>query len=300
MKKLAAFDLVYLGYMAIVSLIVIVCRPAGMGIFLTWHAVVVGLLALIVVQYERRGGRFWTFCRYWYVVPFAISAFREIHYLAPLVHNFDDHHYDQVLQAIDRRWFGDVDGFWVGALPGPLVDLLHGCYWFYYVALLIPGWALFSRNDLLKMREYLSVVMLSVLVSYLGYFAVPAIGPHHFLDPRPASLDGWLLGGVMHRLVMAAELRMPDAFPSGHALMSMVVIAMAWRLYRPLFRWVLLPSLGCILATIALRYHYVVDVAASVALFPALILGGTLLHRWWEAVDVSAPQEREQPTSSLP
>jgi hypothetical protein len=294
MKKIAAFDLVNLGYIAIVSLVVIVCRPPGAWIFLACHAAVAGLLALILVQHGRRGGRFWTFCRWWYVVPFAVSAFREIHFLVPLVHNFDDRYYDQVLQSIDRRWFGDVDGFWLGRLPLPLVDLLHGCYWFYYVSLLIPGGALFRRADWAKLQEYLSVVMLSLLVSYLGYFAVPAVGPHHFLIPRPAWLDGWLLGGVMHRAVMAAELRMPDAFPSGHALMSMVVIAMSWRLHRPLFRWVLLPSLGCMVATIALRYHYVVDVAASVALFPALLLAGTLLHRGWDGPGAPVPAAQER------
>ncbi len=235
------------------------------------------------------------------MVPFVLAAYREIHFLVPLVHNFDDQHYDRVLQAIDRRWFGDVDAFWIGRVPGPLVDLLHCCYWFYYVALLIPGGALYRRSDWGRMREYLSVVMLALLVSYLGYFAVPAVGPHHFIHPRPPELDGWRMGGAMHRAVMAAELRMPDAFPSGHALMSMIVIALAWRLHRPHFKVMVLPSLGCIVATIALRYHYVVDVAASVALFPALLLGGTLLNSWWEGVAVPAPRERlQQSTSSLP
>jgi membrane-associated phospholipid phosphatase len=106
----------------------------------------------------------------------------------------------------------------------------------------------------------------------------------------------------MHRMVVAAELTMPDAFPSGHALMSMVVIGMTWRLYRPAFKFVVGPSLGCVLATVALRYHYVVDVIAAAALFPVVWLGGIALNRLWEdgRLDVSAPQKREPSTSSLP
>jgi hypothetical protein len=302
MKKLAAFDLVTFGYVGIISLIVLVVRPAGTGLFLALHAAAALWVGLILVAHDRFGGRFWTFLRYWYVLPLVLCAFREIHYLVPLVHPFADRHFDLVLQSLDRRWFGDVDGFFVGKWPPVLVDVLHLCYWFYYVALLIPGGVLFARADWLRLREFLAVTMTSLLTSYLGYFAVPAVGPHHFLQPRPAALDGWILGGAMHRVVMAAELTMPDAFPSGHALLSLVVIALTWRLYRPAFKWVLGPCLGCILATVALRYHYIVDVVASFALFPAVLLGGAALHRRWEGSGAARPAtpDPEAPTSSLP
>jgi len=294
MKKLAAFDLVNLAYLAIVSLVVIVCRPPNSWIFLSLQAAAAGWIGLILYAQDRWGGRFWTFLRYWYVVPFVLCAFREIHYLVPLVHPFDDQHFDRVLQSFDRRWFGDVDGFFVGHLPSGLVDVLHLCYWFYYIALLIPGGVLYRRQDWAGLRQFLSVTMTALLTSYLGYFAVPAIGPHHFLHPRPAALDGWLLGGSMHRMVMAAELSMPDAFPSGHALMSLVVIVMSWRLSRPCFKGVIGPSLGCILATVALRYHYVVDVIAAAALFPAVLMAGLAFDRRWEGRGAPAA------TSSLP
>jgi hypothetical protein len=302
MKKIAAFDLVNLAYIATISLVVIVCRPPGSGVFLALHAAAAGWIGLLLFAQDRWGGRFWTFLRYWYVVPFVLCAFREMHYLVPRVHPFDDHHYDRVLQSLDRRWFGDVDAFFIGNLPSALVDILHLCYWFYYIALLIPGGVLYRRHDWAGLRQFLSVTMLALLTSYLGYFVVPAIGPHHFLSPRPAALDGWLLGGAMHRMVMAAELTMPDAFPSGHALMSLVVIVMSGRLSRPCFKAVIIPSLGCILATVALRYHYLVDVIGAFAVFPAVLLGGSALNRWWEggSEDVSAAQERPQSTSSLP
>jgi hypothetical protein len=302
MKKVAAFDLINLSYVATISLVVIACRPPHSLVFLALHGAAAGWIGLLLFAHDRYGGRFWSFCRYWYVVPFVLCAFREIHYLVPLVHPFGDHHFDRILQTLDLRWFGNVDAFFIGNWPPGLIDLLHLCYWFYYIALLIPGGGLYGRRDWAGLRQFLSVTMLGLLTSYLGYFAVPAIGPHHFLHPRPPVLDGWMLGGAMHRMVLAAELTMPDAFPSGHALMSMVVIVMTWRLYRPAFKFVIGPSLGCILATVALRYHYVVDVIASATLFPAVLLGGIALNRLWEEgrVDDSAPQKGEPSTSSLP
>jgi hypothetical protein len=293
MKKLAAFDLVILGYIAIVTAIVLAFRPPGTLIYLTYHAVVVGMIALIIYAHEHYGGKVFAFCRYWYVVPIILGAFREIHWLVPAVHPFDDNRFDRVLAGLDRRWFGDVEAFFLHGWPLFTADLLHLCYWFYFISMLIPGGALYSAADWKKLREYLSVIMLGMFVSYLGYFVVPAVGPHHFYHPRPPQLDGLLLGKYLHEAILAAEWEMPDAFPSGHALMSMIVIVMTWRLHRPTFRVVVVPAAGCVLATMALRYHYVVDVLASVTLLPVVICLGLALHRWWDGtVSVPATEKR--------
>jgi membrane-associated phospholipid phosphatase len=82
---------------------------------------------------------------------------------------------------------------------------------------------------------------------------------------------------------------MPDAFPSGHALLSMIVIVMSWRLHRPTFRLVVGPAVGCVIATMVLRYHYVVDVLASVALLPGVVFAGLALYRWWDRPTVTVP-----------
>jgi hypothetical protein len=120
------------------------------------------------------------------VIFLCAAAFREMHYLIPQVHPFDDHRYDFILRDLDRRWFGDVDAFFL-AWPGAIVDLLHLCYWFYFVGFLILGGALHARKQWQGLREYLAVILTGLFVSYLGYFLVPAIGPHHFFHPRPPS-----------------------------------------------------------------------------------------------------------------
>ena len=292
MKKLAAFDLVLLGYIGIITLVVLLFRPEGTLLYLAYHLAAAGLIALIVYAHDRFGGRFWTFCRYWYVLLPCAAAFREMHYLIPKVHSFDDHRFDFILRDLDRRWFGNVDGFFL-SWPPSIMELLHFCYWFYFVSVLILGGVLYARQEWAKLREYLAVVITGLLLSYLGYYLVPAIGPHHFYNPRPAVLDGVFAGAHLHQAILAAEWSMPDAFPSGHALLSMIVIVMAWRLHRPTFNLVVGPATGCIIATMALRYHYIVDVLASVAILPAAVFAGLALHRRREPRDNgSATQNR--------
>jgi hypothetical protein len=280
MKNLAAFDLVILIYVGIITAVIVALRPEGTLVYLGYHAAAVGLIAMIVYAFEHHGGKLWTFCRYWYVPLVAGAAFREMHYLIPQVHPFEDHRWDGVLNGLDRRWFGDVDAFFLRC-PPLVMDALHVCYWFYFVSILIPGGVLFARKDWDGLKEYLTVILTGLLLSYLGYFVLPAIGPHHFFHPRPPQLDGWVVGKPLHEAMLAVEWKMPDAFPSGHALLSMIVIVMTWRLHRPTFRALVAPALGCVMATMVLRYHYVVDVVASVILLPPVLWAGIRFHRSW-------------------
>ena len=280
--RLLSFDAVVFGYLGILTVLVAVFRPPGSAIFLASHVGAAGLILVIVRAHARIGGRFWSLARYWYVVPVILACFRELHYLVPAVHPFDDLVWDARLAAVDRRWFGDVDGFFLRTLTPLTADVLHVCYWFYFASMVIPGVVLHRQGRMAELRTYTCVIVTCLFLSYLGYFLVPAIGPHHFYPARPEVLDGWLLGGPMHRTIVALEKRMADAFPSGHTLMSLAVMTLAWRYDRRIFWAVLAPSSGCILATMALRYHYVVDVAASFALWPAAMGLGYAIDRLWD------------------
>ena len=301
MKRLRSFDAVVLIYIGIISAIVLAARPEGAWIYLSYHAIVIVMIALVIHAHARFGGPLWTLLRYWYVVPVVLAAFRELHYLIPEVRPFNDWRFDRALAAVDARWFGDVNGFFLGAFPPVVIDVLHLCYWFYFFSMIITGAAIQRRGDYGRLSEYATIVLTALFLSYLGYFAVPAVGPHHFLHPRPAILDGWILGRPLHAALMAAEWEMPDAFPSGHALLSMVVMALAWRYHRPIFRWMAVPASGCLLATLALRYHYVVDVVASAAILPVAVWMGQSFARTWEGVLSKSRRDfGNSPTSSPP
>ncbi len=290
MRRINAPDVVTLAYLAAVTLIVLAARPDGMGIYLAYHGLALALVALLVAAHERHGGRFWTFLRHWYVLLLALAAFREIHYLVPEVNPFDDRRFDLALAAIDRAVLGDVDGFCLRLAHPLFIDALHLCYWFYFASILIPAAALYARGELGRAREYAAAVLAALYLSYLGYFAVPAVGPHYFFPSRPPELDGWIVGGPLHATIVSIEWEMPDAFPSGHTLVSLVVLVMSWRFCRRIFWAMLVPASGCIAATVMLRYHYVVDLAASVALLPAAVWAGTALHRRREGAGGAAPR----------
>lgn len=286
-KHLRSYDLPVLTYISIVTFLLLLSwsRVEHAWVFLAYHIAVVALIGLLLFANAKYGGRFWNIVRQWYPLVVVLASFREIHYLVPQVHPFDNWYWDEQLFSLDGALFGDV-GAWVRTiLWAPAVDVLSLCYWMYFPLATLIVVVLWRRGDMENFREMATVLMTSYFVSYLGYYAIPAVGPHLLEErmgmARDAAWDGVLVGAFLHKLLLAIEWQTPDAFPSGHSLVAMVCVLGAWR-YRILVPLISFVGTGIVLATIYLRYHYIVDVITSGVLLPAVWWGGQTLYRRWE------------------
>jgi len=96
------------------------------------------------------------------------------------------------------------------------------------------------------------------------------------------ELHGILLRDSIDSILNSLEGIKRDAFPSGHTAVTLVVLYLAYRFKKTLF-WIFLPIvLSLVVATVYLRYHYVVDVIAGVLLFVFTIYIGEKYYNWWE------------------
>ncbi len=145
------------------------------------------------------------------------------------------------------------------------------------VALLL---VLAARRDPF-LRQVVAGIVMTFLVSYAGYFFVPAYGPRTTVAAqRYQNLPAGLVGDRVRDKLDQWEKTKTDAFPSGHTMITLAVLYCARRRYMPLYN-TLLP-LGCLLicATVLLTYHYVIDVLVAVPLTAASLLLGALLAGW--------------------
>lgn len=287
--RLAAPDVVILAYQSIVAVTILATwsrhdLPAAyLGLNIALMGITVGLARLE----EARPSGLTTFLHSWWPVLAVPISFKEVAWVVPGVQSFADHAWDWKLQGLDEWLFGDTRGFFRSIASAPVADLMTIGYWSYFPLSLVLGAALYRPPDLRRFREAVTVLLVGWFLSYLGYYAIPAVGPHHAVDDgfRSPELAGVFWAGAFHRLLMTLEGTIPDAFPSGHALIAMLVLVLAWRLHRRVFRWLLPFSATLILATMYLRYHYVVDVLASVVLVPVSVAIGRALHRRLEPRD---------------
>jgi membrane-associated phospholipid phosphatase len=206
--------------------------------------------------------------------------FFELGVLIPLLRDYSDLRYDHALQAIDLWLLGDPVAFVERHAAPWLSEVLTVCYFAYYpLALLVPA-TLYVHGAKVEFQRVATIIVLGFLLSYLGYFAFPALGPHRVFDARrPAALDGVLLSRVAYEWLLAVPHEPPDAFPSGHALIALLVPAVCWRWARVLFYFTVPIALGIVLATVYLRLHYLTDVAAAFVLAPLCYGLGCALTR---------------------
>lgn len=176
---------------------------------------------------------------------------------------------DDVLIRLDLALFGFHASVWTERFATPwLTDTLSFCY---FLHILLPPLVLVFIALKGPRAAFVEVVEAFVLMSLVGvslYVAVPAVGPLHTLaDLYQHDLAGGVVGQANRAFIEST--RVPrDAFPSLHVGISALLLLYAARSSR-LFALVLLPAVvGNWIATIYLRYHYLVDVVAGFALVP--------------------------------
>jgi membrane-associated phospholipid phosphatase len=57
-----------------------------------------------------------------------------------------------------------------------------------------------------------------------------------------------------------------DVFPSGHTMVAVLVLIVAYQRARDAFWWLLPVAVGLVVSTVYCRFHYVVDVIAGAVL----------------------------------
>jgi membrane-associated phospholipid phosphatase len=289
-------DKVVIAYIIIISALVLIFsyRIDLWRQLIAAHALCIPLIAL-VAKWERRARvrayqgisaraeespapvplsfRVARLIRGWYPVALIPITFTELRYLIPLIHPRD---YDVELAAIDYRMFGVHPTLWLERWTWPLLtEVLQISYVTYYFLPIALGGVLWRKGRFDKYSFWVFVVAFGFYVSYLGYIAVPAIGPR-FLplikEAQTFPLKGVWLFDAIRTTLDEAEGITRDCFPSGHTEITLLVLYYARKFHRRTFWCLLPPGSALIFSTVYLRYHYVVDILAGALVALAVVL----------------------------
>jgi len=210
--------------------------------------------------------------RRFYTVPLVYLMYDQVQKVVHVIHPSD---YDQLFIAADRWLFGVDPTIWLGQFSHPIVtEYLQSCYFLFYILPIMQGVELWRRGDLKKLDTFARAMTFCYFISYLAYFALPAIGPRftvHDYEAINTELPGifltnWLReivdvgGGIAKGSLDPAADANRDCMPSGHTMLTLVNIILGFR-NRSRYRWLFLIIGGSLIfSTVYLRYHYVVDV----------------------------------------
>jgi membrane-associated phospholipid phosphatase len=281
--RLRPLEALNLGTLAVLSALTLWLEgrvPDSGAILLRYGEMAVGLLAVAIAV--RREDRLPTAASI--VVNFYPIAFVPILYesLGPLISAASPVARDDFLIAADRAIFGTDPTVWLERYLSPfLTDLFFLAYLTYYFIAIALGAILWRRNRGTA-RRFIFTLTVAYLLSYAGYFLVPALGPRASLAERHHSeLATTTISRTVSATLDELEHTKFDVFPSGHTTIALVVLIVAFQRARDAFWWLLPIAALLILSTVYCRYHYVVDVLAGALLaFVAVPLGDRLYDRW--------------------
>ncbi len=200
-----------------------------------------------------------------------VTVFSSLAWILPALHP-EPFEWDWI--AFDRSLFGVDPTVALQPLLVPVVvEVLQLCYAMFYFVPMVVVAAAARRGGLVAYDRCLALVAFGFLFSYLGYLLWPTLPPYRFLWHERA-IEGVWLAADLHAGLESAELHRWNCFPSGHTMLSVLSLVLAWRHARSTFWWLLPGVVLLVFSTVALRYHYVVDVIAGLGLVPvALRLG---------------------------
>jgi membrane-associated phospholipid phosphatase len=280
-QQLSPADKVFIGYLVLLGVLILtsVERVEKWGLLIGLHILGISFVILLAKFIAPRLGASGTFIRGWYPVALITTTFKELEYLVPRLHARD---FDWQLAAIDYRIFGAHPTIWLERLHLPLLteifQIVYATYYFYPVIL---GVVLWRKGWFVKFYFWVFILMVGFYLSYLGYIAVPAIGPRFILaDQQTIPLSGVFLFETIRGTLDRAEGITRDCFPSGHTEITLLVLYYAWKFHRRTFWWMLVPCGAIILSTVYLRYHYVIDVAAGAVAAGLVILTAKPLDKF--------------------
>jgi membrane-associated phospholipid phosphatase len=194
--------------------------------------------------------------------------------------HLDARRYDDTLAQLDMQWFDwDIPRWSEAVLTPALADFMMFFYAAYFVMPVILFLALAARRDFPAMRRAAFMISVGLYATYALYLVVPACGPRHAYVNLSVPLPEGLWTGAVHDLIRDLEPQPYDAFPSAHVALGTLCAVLAWPV-GGFLRWTMaVLAAGTIASTLVLRYHWIMDVLAGVALVAVALIATEALAR---------------------
>jgi membrane-associated phospholipid phosphatase len=238
----------------------------------------------------------WAMVRDWLPFIVCLWVYENLHDLTGMIRPDT---VDATLARADAAIFGVQPTLWLQRIQFPLLDDYMALAYMTYFLFppLLAGW-LYLRGHVIEFKEFQLAMVVAFYVGFLGYIAVPAVGPQLILrDQYTVPLKGWLFYYRIKQVVLRLQDFPRDCFPSMHTAISSVTLYFTWRHRRHLpWRRLILPPVIILTAslwfsTVYLRYHWFVDVLAGWGVTALACAVSVKLTRIWPTAEQRIDEE---------
>jgi len=294
-KKLKAFDVVAISFSLFLTLLHIVfhdrIQDSLQWIFINF--LIIGFAFGISYLESISDNKFWRIVHYWYIAPIILVTFRQLFFMVKPIRVLD---YDDWFIIIDRWMFGTDPTHFLYQFSHPvLTEILQIVYGSFYLLPIILGLSLLKKDRYVALDFALFSVIYGFYLSYLGYFTLPGIGPRftlHDFETINQLLPGLFLTnhlremtntgeGIPFGTLNPAETVQRDVFPSGHTMITLIVMYLAVKLRSRSRNFFIPIGILLIFSTVYLWYHYVIDLIGGLVFMIFSMWSGKKFFNWW-------------------
>ncbi len=287
-RSLAVQDWWVVGYFAVLLLLVLQGRGPHRELCIERVGMDLGcvLVGLVMVRGHlvRWGGRVSAGLYRFVLTGTVLGSYFQLKDILPEV---TTRALDPQILAFDRHVFHYEPALaWDRFVNPHTVEWFAFFYFGYFVliSLYVLG-SMFLARDRHRLAEFSLGVLLVFCTGHITYMLVPGFGPYHFLDRAFAHrLEGATFWHLVQATVQSAGAQ-KDIFPSLHTGVPtfMSLFAIRHRRVSP-FRYAWLPTVlftsQIIVATMFLRWHYLVDIAAGLTLASVASVASARIAVW--------------------
>jgi len=158
----------------------------------------------------------------------------------------------------------------LGVIGYIFYDILILCYMSYFILPMYGGILFFqqlSDDYKYRMGRYFSSFIIYFCFNFFCYIWIPVTGPQFFIrDQYSQSLPLSDFGHFFYKIIQQGQTTFIDCFPSGHFGVTIMVTIWLFRINHGHRFIMLLITFLMGLAAMALRFHYTLDLVASIPL----------------------------------
>ncbi|MDP9149081.1 MAG: phosphatase PAP2 family protein [Myxococcota bacterium] len=290
-RNLASQDWLLMGYLVVILGALLLGKgPNRSACFLRVSAdLAIFLLVLVLVrgQVLRWGGAASSLLYRTTVIGVLLGSFFQLREILPAVSPWAD---DARIYSIDVNVFGFEPAVTMDAFVTPQTTEWFAFFYFLYFLILcvhiLP--MVYLQRDTNLLASFATGVLLVFLTAHLVYMVVPGLGPYWYLHATfHHQLEGQTFWPLVRQTVDAGGPQ-KDIFPSLHTAVPTYFALFSFR-HRKIvpfkYTWPAIAFLATqiIIATMFLRWHYLLDVVAGLVLAATGALIGLRLADWERA-----------------
>ena len=275
MRALDALQFSVLGLSGLTALAVWAATGEGAWVFGLNLVLAAVLLGLVVGPLATGGAARAATIRMLVSVVLVMTLFSEMSVIVP---NVNPLRYDADLLRIDRELLAfDVNGSLDFLHNRGLSDLFSIVYFSFYFIPIAFFVVLYRARSFQRIETANLAVVMGFYLSFVGNTIFPAVSPFRVME-FDSELAGLWFHEPLHYLADTLEPHRLSAFPSGHMLVAAIVVCLAAMWRRDVLPVFLAWALVLWLATVYLRYHYLVDTLVALPLAPSCIWAAHLIR----------------------